>query len=226
LKDPRTGPKTADLVWVPEHDPLRGPNVLVTLTSPHTIRPRRLAALREALPTDVAALPAPRVTVLLGGPSGRNRFSDANVADLQEKLRRLGPAVGSFLLTPSRRTPADLLAAVAAALAAFPHLTWDGEAENPYHAWLAAADAIVVTGDSVNMVGEAACTGRPVLVHRPDALSPKITRFLDRMEKTGAVAPFDGTLPARPFDPQDATDRIADVLVDRYMEHRARQTPS
>jgi hypothetical protein len=38
LKDPRTGADTADLIWVPEHDNLRGPNVLVTLTSPHRLQ--------------------------------------------------------------------------------------------------------------------------------------------------------------------------------------------
>src|SRR2546421_10133950 len=35
LKDPRTGPGAADLIWVPEHDRLRGDNVLATPTSPH-----------------------------------------------------------------------------------------------------------------------------------------------------------------------------------------------
>ena len=35
LMDPRTGPKSADLIWVPEHDRRRGPNVIRTLTAPH-----------------------------------------------------------------------------------------------------------------------------------------------------------------------------------------------
>jgi mitochondrial fission protein ELM1 len=33
--DPRTGTNSADLIWVPEHDRRRGPNVLSTLTAPH-----------------------------------------------------------------------------------------------------------------------------------------------------------------------------------------------
>ncbi len=43
-------------------------------------------------------------------------------------------------------------------------ILWDGAGKNPYLAMLAAADAIVVTADSVNMVGEACATGKPVLV--------------------------------------------------------------
>src|SRR5665647_1343612 len=39
LQDPRSGPRTADVIWVPEHDRLRGANVVVTLTSPHPLRP-------------------------------------------------------------------------------------------------------------------------------------------------------------------------------------------
>ena len=41
---------------------------------------------------------------------------------------------------------------------------WDGTGDNPYFAFLALADAIVVTEDSVNMVTEAAGTGKPVYV--------------------------------------------------------------
>jgi mitochondrial fission protein ELM1 len=46
--------------------------------------------------------------------------------------------------------------------AASPISLWDGTGENPYFAFLATADAIVTTEDSVNMVTEATGTGKPV----------------------------------------------------------------
>ena len=55
-----------------------------------------------------------------------------------------------------------------------PHFVWDGTGENPYYAFLAAADAIVTTEDSVT---EAAGTGKPVYVQRLKGGSTRIGRF-------------------------------------------------
>src|SRR5262245_30574131 len=63
LHDPKVGTRAADVFWVPEHDRLRGPNVITSLTSPHSFTPRRLAELKRSMPPDIAALPAPRVAV-------------------------------------------------------------------------------------------------------------------------------------------------------------------
>ena len=222
LKDSRVGERAADFTWVPSHDDLRGRTVMVTLTSPHTLSQERIAAARAELAEDIAALPSPRVTVLLGGPSGRNRFSAANIALLAERVAALASQAGAFLLTPSRRTPASLTTTVSRALEATgrPLRVWNGTGENPYVPWMAAADAIVVTGDSVNMVGEAAAMGRPVLVHRPDALSPKITGFLDAMAAEGAILPIEDGLVTRAFAPRDATPHIAAEALRRYHLHR------
>ncbi len=50
LQDPKTGIDTADVIWVPEHDRLRGANVFTTLTSPHGFTSKRLAELRRTMP--------------------------------------------------------------------------------------------------------------------------------------------------------------------------------
>ncbi len=222
LKDARQGSRLADFIWVPEHDPLRGPNVMTTLTSPHILSGGRIEAERAALPADIAELPRPIATVLLGGPSGRNRFSDGNIDTFCAGLQTLAADIGSFLLTPSRRTPPAFANRVAAALkrGGRPVRVWNGEDPNPYLSWMAAADVLVVTGDSVNMVGEAAAMGRPVLVHRPDGLSPKIARFLDRMEDTGGTAPLGATWHPGPRPRVDATEDIAAEALRRYEAHR------
>src|SRR5262245_25194748 len=82
LQDPKVGADAADLFWVPEHDRLRGPNVVTTLTAPHSFTARRLAELARSLPPEIAALPAPRVAVSIGGPNGDYRFPPAVLAHL------------------------------------------------------------------------------------------------------------------------------------------------
>ena len=209
LKDPRTGPGTADLIWVPEHDRLRGRNVIATPTSPHRISPARLAAARAAPDPRVAALARPRVAVLAGGDSRHHRFAPDDVARLSGGLRALAEAGASLAVTLSRRSPPVLREALAALAVPPRHFLWDGTGENPYVSLLAGADAIVVSADSTNMVGEAAATGTPVLVFEPSGGHRKIAAFLDGLRRHGAVRPFAGRLEAFAYQPLDTTVEIA-----------------
>lgn len=102
MQDPKTGLGTADMIWVPEHDRLRGPNVFTTLTAPHSFTARRLAELRRTMPPAIAALP--RVSVILGGKNAVYKFRDEDDERLARSLRSLGQLGVSFLITPSRRT--------------------------------------------------------------------------------------------------------------------------
>src|SRR5882672_9681593 len=89
LQNPKVAPKTADLFWVPEHDPRRGANVITTLTAPHSFTAQRLRELRATQPPDIAALPSPRVAVLLGGPNGDFAYTQVALARLGAALRTL-----------------------------------------------------------------------------------------------------------------------------------------
>ena len=73
---------------------------------------------------------------------------------------------GSVLMTRSRRTGASGLALLRARLGGFSTAIWDGSGENPCFAYLALADAVLVTGDSVSMISEAAAIGKPAGITR------------------------------------------------------------
>lgn len=221
LKDPRTGTGAADLIWVPEHDRLRGPNVIVTLTPPHRLSPEKLAAARASPDPRLAPLPQPRVAVLVGGDSRHHRFTGADIARFARDLARLAETGTGLMITLSRRTPEPLRVALED-LARRPGVfLWDGTGENPYASMLALADAVVVTADSANMVGEAAATGAPLLVFEPSGGHMKLGAFLTAMEKTGAVHVFHGVLEGRRYPPMDATPIIADAIREGLARHRA-----
>src|SRR5665647_1280726 len=50
MLDNKAGLGVADVIWVPRHDRLRGPNVITTLTAPHSFTAERLAELRRTVP--------------------------------------------------------------------------------------------------------------------------------------------------------------------------------
>ena len=224
LQDPKTGPSTADLIWVPEHDKRRGHNVISTMTSPHSFSAARLADLRAHPPISIAALPQPRVALILGGPSGAYTFDAASISRLASSIASLATHAGSFLVTPSRRTPPELLAAIDAATCLRPRILWDGTGANPYPDFLAQADLFVVTGDSVNMTGEACATGRPVYVFEPGPGSVKFALFHAALRRHGATRPLPetmGRIDAWPYPPLDSAKEIAAEIERRWLRRKA-----
>ncbi|MEZ5926766.1 MAG: mitochondrial fission ELM1 family protein [Hyphomicrobiaceae bacterium] len=224
LQDPKTRAGIADLIWVPEHDRRRGPNVIRTLTAPHSFTAERLSALRARLPDWLTALPSPRVGVVLGGKNGVYRFTEADDDRLQRCLHALSELGASFLVTPSRRTHKRLIAAVEAATEGSPRVIWDGAGDNPYPQMLAGADLLVVTADSVNMTGEACATGKPVYVFSPSGGSPKFRRFHEALRRHGATRALDEPLSrieAWSYPPLDSAHTIAAEIEQRWMRRRA-----
>jgi hypothetical protein len=171
------------------------------------------------MPPAIAALPAPRVAVLLGGKNAVYKYRDEDDARLIGALQSLGGLGASFLVTPSRRTHARLLDAADLATRPFPRVLWDGSGANPYGDFLAHADLLVVTADSVNITGEACATGRPVLVFSPSGGSAKFRRFHDALEVRGAARPLPDLPDAIPdwsYEPLHSVDDIAREIERRW----------
>lgn len=221
LKDPRTGAGAADLIWVPEHDRLRGPNVIATQTGPHRISAERLAAARAEPDSRLATLPEPRVAVLAGGDSRHHRFSAKDAERLASGLEDVVASGASLMITASRRTPEALARRLGALARESRGFCWDGTGENPYVAMLALADYIVVTADSTNMIGEAAATGAPLLVFEPSGGHVKISAFIAALTHRGIVRPFSGMLEGATYEPLDTTPAIAGAIAAALARHRA-----
>lgn len=219
LRDPRLGARAADLIWVPAHDSLRGPNVIVTDLGPHPVSPARLAAARNNPDPRLAGLPAPRAAVLVGGDSRHGRFSETDARALLAGLERLA-GEASLMITASRRTPGRLRAALADLARRRGGAFWDGSGQNPYLAMLALADTIVATADSANMVTEACAAGVPVLLFEPQNVYARHRALFEALKRHGTVHVFDGRVESLPSKPLDMTLAIAQAVANAYIGHR------
>ncbi|GIX29893.1 MAG: hypothetical protein KatS3mg124_0365 [Porticoccaceae bacterium] len=166
LGRPWADPDRFDLViTTPQYRlPVRA-NVLHNVLPLHGVDEARLAAAVRRHGARLSALPRPRLAVVVGGPSGPYAFGPKAARRLRraavERARALG---GSLLVTTSARTPpavAEALAAIAEVPVWF-HRWRRDDPDNPYLAFLAAADELIVTADSVSMLAEACATGKPV----------------------------------------------------------------
>jgi hypothetical protein len=212
--------------------------VIAPLAPPSRLTPEKLAEARAAPDPRVAALPEPRVGLLVGGDSRHFRFSDRDVAELAGIVEGLLAEGWSVAATVSRRTPERLAAALREALG--PHPTrlrratfsrereketrgemraflWEGDGENPYLSILACSQALLVTADSVNMVGEAAGAGVPAHVFAPSGGAPKIAAFLDALEAQGAVRRWRGRLEHWRCEPLRETPAVAEAIGQAYV---------
>ena len=216
LQNPRWPPHLFDLVIPPEHDGLTGSNVVPIVGSPNRVTAERLAEARTEFEGRIAPLPFPRVAVLIGGQSKSHDLPAARARHLASEIATaVEGAGGSVLVTFSRRTPEDARHFMAGRLKRTPGWVWDGEGPNPYFAFLAAADVVMVTEDSTNMAAEAAAAGKPILVLHLEGDSPKHPRLHDSLRQAHAARPFRGALERWTYPPLRETDRAAAEVVRR-----------
>lgn len=221
-QDPRAPLHRFDLIVPPEHDRLAGPNVFPIVGAPNRLTPEKLAAELARFEDRLAPLPHPRVAVIVGG---RSKAFDLPAQRAAEHAREIAAAIdeagGSLMLSFTRRTPAEAREVMTGGLRHLPGLIWDGTGENPYFAFLAAADAILVTEDSTNLATDAAATGKPVFVLQMTGASAKFARFHADLQARGVSRPFEGRLQTWAYSPLRETDRAARELLARYDASRS-----
>lgn len=154
------------LITTPQYFLPQLPNILHNSLPLHRVSPEHLQEAGEQVLPLIAHLPRPRIAVLMGGDSGRFVMTEQKGKQLGAWANQLAiRAGGSLLVTDSARTPTAAGDAMQAQLQG-PHMChrWGRDEGNPYQGMLALADAFLVTGESMSMLGEAAETGRPLYI--------------------------------------------------------------
>jgi hypothetical protein len=161
--------KHFDLVATPRNARLRPhPKRIETLLPLCRIDPTGLEDAADAWRERLELAASPRIAVLVGGASALYRFEPEDAAALARKVHALARETGgSVWVSTSRRTGKAATDQLAESLpdAAWFH-DWSRDSEdNPFLAYLALADWIVVTGESESMLAEVCATAKPVLIY-------------------------------------------------------------
>lgn len=222
IQDPRISPKNFDLVVVPQHDPARGENVIVTTGALHKVTPALVSSEAIKHATEYTHIPSPRMALLIGGDSKAHRLTAARTRELAAQVKNLVEKqnMGLFVTT-SRRTGEENTNILQKALQDDRIALWDGTGDNPLFAWLGLADYILVTEDSVTMTCEALTTGKPVYTVKLDGGAPRLDRFHAGLQEQGYTRLFEGTLDKWSYDPPQDTMMVAQEII-RRMTIRAR----
>ena len=207
---PGFGHRRFDLLVLGRHDaPPEAPNVMPILGATHRVSPAALDAAQTQWAVSLADLPRPRVALLMGG---RVRAAEGMEPGIAAAIA--GKAVGfggSVLASTSRRTGEAATLALAETLRGLPHrlFCWGDPGPNPFLGFLAWADAVVATGDSVSMLSEALATTAPVFVADPGGLGPRHRALHESLYRAGQARPLSSHPPFFARDPLDESGRVA-----------------
>ena len=139
---------------------------LVPLTEVSSEQLRQSAERWQEL---LANTPRPRIALLVGGTSYECRFDEETAYRLGAEVCTFAEATGGAVFaTTSRRTGPQATVALKKGLGHCCYLhEWQpkNQSENPYLAYLALADILIVTGESESMLADAAATGKPVYIY-------------------------------------------------------------
>ncbi len=209
IQNPHIPARAFDLIVAGAHDRVAGGNVIETQGALHRVTPARLRAAAKEFAPSLAALPRPLTAVLVGGPNGVYRMTPEITADFAGRLADFAAQTGGGLaITPSRRTGKENEAVLREKLRDCDAEIWNGQGRNPYFGYLALADQIVVTCDSVSMVSEACATGKPVHVYELPGGNAKFKRFHALLRGQGITRRFTGTAAHWTYPPFDDTARV------------------
>jgi len=213
LQNPVIAPSHFDLVVVPRHDNLSGPNVVSTRGALNRVTPTLIRDSAAAIAWRFQHLTRPFIAVLIGGANAAYRLGPDEMQSLVEQLGAVAREMGgSLLITTSRRTGEENIEILKSGLVGVPHYLWNNQGENPYFGFLGLADFIVATSDSVNMVSEAASTGKPMYVAELPGGTPKFDRFHQSLYAEHITWPFRGRLDPYTYQPLDDVGMVAEKV--------------
>lgn len=186
-----------DCIVLPAHDKEHkdSSNILRVLGAPHRITPAVLQAAASQWRDRLGHIPPEnRIAVLVGGSTKHGAFDEADFHRMGALTATLATSAhGGLFITTSRRTGKEGEKILLEHVDGIPHHlhSWQTGGDNPYLGYLALADAIIVSADSIAMCSEACATHKPVFIYQPESLSPKHKRFVNTLIATGYAYPLE-----------------------------------
>ncbi len=139
-----------------------------------------------------------KIGILIGGDTKKKAIMNSKIRLLLRQIKEVSERVDAdILLTTSRRTPAPLEAFVKREFKGFSRcqlmiIPSEDDVPHAVNGILGLADILVVTGDSISMVSEAASSGRNTIVlpledRSPGSASRRHAVFLEHLSRQGYI---------------------------------------
>ena len=212
IQDPKVNYKNFDVIIAPEHDELKGENIISSKGSIHYITQSEIEKAKNYLVNKFHNENV--VSLILGGPSKYYSFSNEELTQVFRKIKSNFISQGyKVLVIPSMRTPKRIIDL------AMKEFVKDGFVVNTvdkqaYLSALALATNIVVTCDSTSMISEAAASGKPIFVAHmePKKYNYRFKKFFQLFREMGITKELGDKVDNWTYNRFNEADRIATLM--------------
>ena len=212
IQDPKVSLSNFDFVVAPEHDGLRGKNVIASIGAIHYIRDNELdenmSYLKPRLNKEKI------VSLIVGGPNQYYDYKDIEVEKIFSKIKKNFIDSGyQLIFIPSMRTPKSVIDSAINYFDKNQVIITDID-KKAYLSSLKLANHIVVTCDSTSMISEAAITGKPIYVAQmpPVKNNIRFQKFFEMFKKLNIIKDLDDKLEDWKYEKLNETDRISGYI--------------
>mgnify|MGYP001349543392 FL=1 len=219
IQNPKTSFKHFDLIISPEHDNIKGDNVLTTQGSIHYLTKKEIVENSKYLQLDKEKKQI--VAFIIGGPNKYYNYSEEQVHFIFNKVKTLfTPDKFKIVIIPSYRTPERIIKKAFNTFG-FNHHVVKTIDKKAYLSSLALADYIVITCDSTSMISEAAVTGKPVYIAmmKPNKSIRRFKSFYTQFKELGITKELTNNIDNWSYDKLDEVNRIAPLIKEKMKKN-------
>ena len=219
IQNPKVSFKHFDLIISPEHDGIKGENVLTTKGSIHYLTKKEIVENLKYLPIDKKSKKI--VTFVIGGPNKYYNYSEEQIHFLFNKVKTIfTPDKFKIVVIPSYRTPERVIKKAFNTFS-LNHYVVKKIDKKAYLSSLAMADYVIVTCDSTSMISEAAVTGKPVYMAmmKPQKSIRRFQDFYTQFKNLGIAKELTDTVDIWSYVKLDEVNRIAPLIKDKMKKN-------
>jgi mitochondrial fission protein ELM1 len=212
IQDPKVSFEHFDLIVSPEHDGIKGDNVITTKGAIHYLTKKEIVDNSKYLKLEKEKKQI--IAFIIGGPNKNYDYSEEQIHYTFNKVKTLfTPDKFKIIVVPSYRTPERVIKKAFNTFN-FNHHVVKTVDKKAYLGSLAIADYIVVTCDSTSMISEAAVTGKPVYIAMMKSykVSKRFKDFYKQFQDLGITRELKDSIDNWSYDKLDEVNRIAPII--------------
>ena len=210
VQDPKISLENFDVVVAPDHDNLKGENVISTRGAIHYLTLEEIDQNKHYLENKIDRN-KDILTLILGGPNKYYQYTRENIQKIfllvSENVSKQNL---QLIVIPSMRTPIEVIE-LAKNYFGSEQLVIDSIDKKAYLSSLSLSKFIVVTCDSSSMISESALTGKPIYVAQIPASKNdyRFQSFRKLFKELNIIRDLGGNIENWSYKPLDETNRVA-----------------
>ena len=220
IQDPKVSFEHFDLIVSPEHDRLKGENIINTTGAIHYLTKKEINDNSKYLGIEKDKRKE-LVAFIIGGPNKYYNYSEKQIHELFNKVKTLfTPDKFKIIVIPSYRTPENILKIAFNTFSINHHVVKNID-KKAYLSALAISNYIVVTCDSTSMISEAAMTGKPVYIAMMRSFKPtgRFKKFYSQLRDLGITRELKDTVESWSYNKLNEVNRIAPIVKAKMKKH-------